>query len=146
MNAPLTVDEEIARFLRGITKRRVSRVFMYGLVTIAAGIGIVSPSKVLMDQSSGALSLVWAIAFGVASLTCMIGSIFDRWIAEYTMIPLLSSSFMMFGVAMIGQAHQEEAWRIVPYALFFGAYSLGLVARWRDVQSLLRVASHLEDQ
>lgn len=146
MSAPLTMDEEVTRFLRGLTRRRITRVLMYGLITAASVIATLAPSQVLVDQSSNAFGTVWSIAFGAAALTCMIGSIFDRWIAEYTMIPLLASSFMVFGVAMVGQAQADEAWRIVPYALFFSAFALGLVARWRDVQSLLRVATHLEDK
>lgn len=146
MNAPPTMDEEILGFLKGITRRRISRVVMYGLLSIGAIVSAFAPSAVLTEQSSHVLAATWSVMFSIAALVCLVGSVMDRWIAEYTMIPLLSATLIVFGIALVGQSQGSEGWRLIPYAMFFSAFALGLVARWRDVQSLLRVATHLEKE
>lgn len=137
-------DEDIVVLLKSFSRRRITRILMYGFLAAGAIVSAIAPSAVLVEQSNSTIAIVWSFSFGIAALTCLVGSIFDRWIAEYTMLPLLATTLIAFGIAMVGQAQGDVGWRIIPYAFFFSAFALGLIARWRDVQALLAVAGHRE--
>lgn len=144
MRTSQSPDEDIVVLLKSFGRRRLTRILMYGCLAAGAIISGLAPSAVLVEQSNSTVAIVWSFSFGIASLTCLVGSIFDRWIAEYTMLPLLATTLTVFGIAMVGGAQDDVGWRIVPYAFFFSAFALGLVARWRDVQALLTVAGRME--
>ena len=140
-------EDDVFSVLRDFTRRRLTRVAMYSLLAIGSVISFFAPSQVLLDQTSSELARIWSLGFAVAALTCFIGSLFDRWIFEYIMLPLLSSTLVVFGGAMIAQAQAEDAAKLLPYFCFFVAFALGLIARWRDVQSLLRLTTvRVEDE
>lgn len=138
-------DDDIVKFLRSFTRRRLTRVVMYGLLTAGAAVSAMAPSQVLSDQSSALFVIVWTACFAAAAGACLIGSVLDRWIAEFVMIPLLSTTLIVFGIALGAQAWADDTWRVLPYAFLMNAYAFGLLARWRDVQALLRIANHMED-
>ncbi len=137
------LDEEILDLLNSFTHRRIARVGMYFLLFVGSMFSIFAPSEILLQQSSFGLTRAWSVLFAIAAVFCFIGSMLDRWIVEYIMIPLLGSTLMVFGIALLSSAVVEGTGLIVPYAMFFGAFACGLFARWRDVQALLRVAVSL---
>lgn len=136
-------EDEVFALLDAYTRRRISRVLMYLLLFIGSIFSIIAPSVVLLEQSSTSLSRAWSMAFAVASLSCLIGSFFDRWVVEYTMIPLLFSTLIIFGVALLANSFSTGTGLTVPYACFFAAFAFGFFARWRDVQCIMRVESHI---
>lgn len=138
------VDQDIDDLLVSLTYRRISRVAMYFMLFVGSIFSIAAPSEIFLQQSSTGLSKSWSALFAIAAVSCLIGSLFDRWVVEYVMIPLLASTLMVFGVALLGSAFTSGTAIVVPYAMFFGAFSLGLFARWRDVQSIYRVSVSLQ--
>jgi len=140
MSSPQQADDAIVALLTNFTHRRISRVTMYFFLCVGSVFSIFAPSEILLNQSSSDLTRVWSILFAIAAFSCFIGSFLDRWIVEYSMIPLLGSILVVFGVALLGSAIADHTALIVPYAMFFSAFSFGLVARWRDVQALLRIS------
>src|SRR5690554_5688182 len=117
------IDDNVLAVLKNATKRRISRITMYLLLSVGALISSAAPSQVVLDQSSYSVYRIWSIAFGIAAVTCLIGAISDRWFPEYTMIPLLFTTLLIFGITLISQSYEDSLWRISPYGLFFIAFS-----------------------
>lgn len=134
------LDQDISDILISFTHRRISRVAMYFLLFAGSVVSIFAPSEILLQQSSSGLTRAWSCMFAVAAVSCFFGSLFDRWIVEYVFIPLLASILIVFGVALFASSFVNHSALVVPYSMFFGAFSFGLFARWRDVQLLQRVA------
>ena len=137
------LDEEVSILVREFLHRRVSRTVMYLLLLLSAGFSVFAPSQLLLEESSDTLAKVWSGLFALAALLCLIGSLLDRWMFEYVAIPLLGATLLMFGVALLSSAISRETGMVIPYSMFFGAFSFGLFARWRDVQCILRVSVSL---
>ena len=118
---------------------------MYVLLFVGSIVSIFAPSEVLLQQSSTSLTRIWAAFFAVASLICLLGCLFDRWIFEYIAIPLLTSTLLVFGVSLLSSAITTNTALIVPYSMFYGAFSFSLFARWKDVRCMLKVAVSLAE-
>lgn len=148
MSSAKEIDDDLIKLLLSFTHRRISRVIMYLLLFVGSVFSIFAPSELLLQETSSGLAKTWSVLFAVAAVSCFVGSLMDRWFVEYVMIPLLGSIMIVFGIALLVSAVSNQTPLIVPYALFFSAFSFGLLARWRDVQSLLRivVATNAEEK
>ena len=144
MSSPETYFDEVTDLITSFTHRRISRVVMYFLLTFGSIFSFFAPSAILLAQSSPTLTRVWSALFAIAALSCFIGSLMDRWVIEYVMIPLLASILIVFGIALFTSALANDNGLTIPYAMFFGAFAFGLFARWKDVQALLRVTVSLQ--
>lgn len=116
---------------------------MYLLLLFSALFSMFAPSELLLAESSTVLSKSWSGLFALAAFLCLIGSLLDRWVFEYVAIPLLGATLLMFGVALLSSAISSGTGMVIPYSMFFGAFSFGLFARWRDVQCILKVSVSL---
>lgn len=138
-------EEYFKKLTRLFARRRLGRSLMYALLTIGATVSFFTPSQILLQQTSPVTTAIWSLGFSIAAATCLYGSLRDKWIQEYIMIPLLSSTLVVFGIAMVGQANEEEKWLTIPYACFFFAFATGLLIRWKDVHSLVRATSEYSE-
>ncbi len=137
-------SQEIAQTLKERQKPRWARMLMYFCLSLGGLMSQIAPSQILLDQSSSTLSSIWSFCFVIAAFVCFLGAIFDRWIAEYVMIPLLASTLFLFGTALLTESISADSLITVPYGLFFLAYGFGLITRWRDIQLLANSSTHYE--
>lgn len=129
-------DEAI---LRHVTIRRWSRVGMYLSLSASGFSSVLYPSLLVSDQvGKGTVVLLSAVVAGGGLVACG-GSASDRWIVEFTILPILLSGLAVFGVSAILASQQQEAYPLLAYGLLLIAFSLGLFARWRDVRAVSRV-------
>lgn len=139
MSTKETYSDDVSDLILSFTHRRISRVIMYFFLSVGAIVSFFAPSAIFLDQSSVLLTRSWSLSFAIAAIVCLVGSLLDRWIFEYIMIPLLASIFVVFGIVLFTSAYSTQTALTIPYAMFFGAFSFGLFARWKDVQALLKI-------
>jgi hypothetical protein len=133
--------------LRAKAHRRVTRILVYAFLAAAGISSFMAPSQVVTTQSAGdMIGTIWTVLFTAAAVTCFLGSLLDRWVVEYVMLPLLYSSILVLAVIFTIQVPTNEAGvRLLPFAMLFYAFSFSLLVRWRDVQALLRATKELKE-
>lgn len=119
------------------------RVTAYALMCTSGVLLIASP--VLLDFYE-MVAEIMAVFLAVGGFLSFLGALFERWWGEYTGLPLLSTSFMVF--ALISS---KGGWEVAPYitaanfALLW-AVALALLARWRDARAIYRLAVHMAEK
>ncbi len=108
--------------------RRVVRVAGYVMMAAAGAVAFAIPVRSI-ESSTGWLVYLWAAFLLVGGLLCGYGAVTDRWIGELLGLPLISSAFGVYFV-VLGLAFTVPGAAI---SLVFGAISLFLLARWRDI-------------
>lgn len=139
------IEEHFFKLVRLASKRRWSRIVMYGLLTVGSVVSFFAPSQVLLSQTSPTITAIWSLGFALAAFSCLLGALLDRVIYEYVMLPMLSSTLIVFGVAMLGQANSEAKLLLIPYACLFWGFAIKLYIRWRDVYTLVKAAEVLPE-
>ena len=137
------LDEEVLILIKEFLHRRISRTIMYLLLFLSSVFSVFIEGNLLLGDISGTLIRTWSGLFALSAFLCLVGSILDRWMFEYVSIPLLGATLLMLGVAVLSTAISNNTGLVIPYSMFFGAFSFGLFARWRDVQCILRVSVSL---
>lgn len=137
------IEDHFFKILNLVSKRRISRIIMYSLLTIGSVISFFAPSQVLLAQTSPAVTAIWSLGFCFAASVSLLGSIRDRLLYEYASLPMLSSTLAVFGIAMIGQSSSEEKLLLIPYACLFWGFALMLYMRWKDVHILVKAAEEV---
>lgn len=119
------------------------RTLAYALMCVSGVLLLLSP-VLTTAYTEVAEVMSWFLLVG--GLCCTIGAVTEKWWGEYVGLPLLASSFMVFGLIS-----SSDAWGAAPYlaaanlALLF-AVALGLLARWRDARAVYRLASRLAEK
>lgn len=139
--------EEVYTILRIKAYRRWTRVLVYFFLTASAVASAVVPSNTVESQSDGGLiGDLWTLTFGIAAIVCFVGSLIDRWYFEYMGLPMLYSSILVLAIILTVQIPSSPAgWQLLPFALLFYAFSFSLLARWRDVQALVKASRELRE-
>ena len=126
-----------------MTKRRWGRVVMYLGLVFSGVFALSFPSQLVADQVSHAVSVSWGGFMVIGAGLCLFGAATDRWIGEYSGIPLLASSVAMYGGSALVSAKDLESYPLLAYGLVLISFAAGLVARWRDVQDIKTHAEEL---
>lgn len=128
-------DEADAMLMQDLKRNRSWRVPMYAGLVVSGIFVTVDPSELVAQQVSHLVSILWAVGMIVSAAICLYGAVTDKWIGEYTGIPLLASVLMLYGGSAI-LATGTGGLLIAGYGLTMVSFSCGLVARWFDVRKV----------
>lgn len=117
--------------------RRVARLVGYCLFALAGVSAIVWPAP-SVARATGWLVYLWAAWLAVGGLLSAAGAATDRWIGEYTGLPLLFAAFGVYGLVVVAGA---RSWASSAAALVLVAIGLVLAARWQDIGWVRREAA-----
>lgn len=123
-----------------ITLRRGWRIPMYAGLVVSGVFATIDPSRLVIRQVSFVVAILWAVAMIVSALICLFGALTDRWIGEYTGLPLLASVLALYGGSALLSYSAETGFVILAYGAVVISFSFGLMARWVDVK-LVKKAS-----
>jgi len=108
--------------------RRGTRVAGYAMMAVGGAVAFAIPVTTI-EASTGWLVYLWAAFLLIGGTLATYGAWTDRWIGELLGLPLISSAFGVYFVVLALTRTVSGA----AAALAFGAISLILLARWRDV-------------
>lgn len=129
-------DEAILRYL-GV--RRWSRVCAYGLLSSSGAASLTFPALLVSDQVGRGTVIIDSIVVTAGAALCFIGSLADRWIIEYVILPLLVIALFVFGAAAIFASHEIHDNSLIAVGLMLMAFGSGFLARWQDVRAISKV-------
>lgn len=133
-----------AVILKELKVRRTGRILMYLGLSISGILTTLFPSRLVEDQVGGPVVLCWSLGMLVSALTCFYGAVTDKWIGEYTGIPLLASVLGLYGLSALA-ASDSHSLAILAYGLIVVSFASGLVARWRDLQVVKKAAEDTKE-
>lgn len=121
--------------MRHYKRFRVARIVMYALLTAAGTLTLLFPSEVVRDQVGSLVSYAWGACFALSSAGALFGTLLDRWLGEYTFLPLLFTVLFFYGSAAVIGSDSDSLPRLA-FGLLIIGFSAGLVARWQDVRDI----------
>ncbi len=127
------VDRDVS-IVRRQEVRRIGRVLMYAGLVVAGIFNLLFPSTLVDGQVPPSTAVAWALGMTVTAFICFLGSITDRWLGEYSGLPLLIAILVLYS----GSAWASVTFETMPllaYGMFIFSFACGLFARWRDVQA-----------
>ena len=131
-------------FMRRYGVRRVGRVLMYFSLVVSGCVATIYPSQLVQYQTNPTIGVFWSVCMTVSSAICLYGSVTDRWIGEYTGIPLLSTTMIFYGlIALKSAGHDGYSGALFAYGFLILAFAFGLFARWRDIQLIKQHAGEM---
>jgi hypothetical protein len=126
--------------LRRDVKIKVLRIAAYFLMALAGVLLLWSP---ILRDDLGWLGVAMAGFLAVGGVFALSGAVTERWAGEFIGLPLLSSSFAVFGIiSTAGSLAQAPLIALANLSLLLAVTS-GLLARWREVKAIYRVSDHL---
>lgn len=125
--------------LRHIAVRRWSRMGMYGFLSASGLSSVLYPELLVSNQVGQSTIILLSLAVSIGGLVACGGTVSDRWIAEYTILPVLLSALAVYGVSALFAASQQGAPQLTAYGFLLIGFALGLYARWRDVRAISKV-------
>lgn len=114
---------------------RWTRAAMYFGLVLSGIFATFSPSSLVEEQVGTFVVTLWAVSMMISAAICLYGSITDRWIGEYTGIPLLAMVLALYGLSAILAAGRDSV-PLFAYGLVVISFSFGLIARWRDLEAI----------
>jgi len=115
---------------------------MYGGLILSGIFAAIDPSRLVTEQISALMALLWAVAMSVSAAICFYGSLTDQWIGEFTGIPLLASVLALYGGSAV-LSSEDEGLVLLAYGLVVLSFAAGLIARWRDVREIKNNATDM---
>lgn len=115
------------------TPRRATRVAGYVLLAITGALAMVWPSPTVAAVT-GPLVFVWAGFLVVGGAVAAWGAATDRWLGEYTGLPLLFVVCVIYALIVLVPGRLPS---LTAAALLLGVAAV-LGARWQDVAALRR--------
>lgn len=110
------------------------RAVMYFLMSAAGVCAVLFPSDLVKDQVGSIVVASWSLGLVLSAVTCCYGALTDKWIGEYSGLPLLAAVLFLYGCsAMLGAGFNPSP--LFAYGLIIIGVSSGLVARWLDVRA-----------
>lgn len=120
-----------------LSSRRALRALAYAMLALAGVCGFV-----IWPRSLGSLigwaTFIWAAFLVLGGFLGLVGSLWDRWLAEVAGIPLLTSALAVYGTALWVAEH--TAVRLAIGCLMW-SLAFSLLGRWRDVWVLVKAAA-----
>lgn len=119
------------------------RTLAYLLMGSAGVFLLMSP--VLTDvYTTLATIMSWFLVVGGAS--SFWGALTERWVGEYVGLPLLASSFAVFGVISFAPSFDVYPYVALANLALLLSVSAGLMARWREARGTYRLAVHMSER
>lgn len=115
-------------------RRRKWRVAGYILIAAAGTVALISPAPSIA-RAVGWLAYLWATWLLLGAGVCAVGGAVDRWLGEYTGLPLLIAALAAYAVVLTA-----GSWPARGFALLLAGFGSKLVARWQDVAAVRREA------
>lgn len=122
---------------RSDKKNRAAYAGMYLLLLVAGVFFLFYPSQVILNSLQTGLVLLWSIFMITGGASSLFGVLRNRWHGEVIGLPLLSASNSIFAIALFAYAHTAPPYG---FGLIFMAFSFGLLARWRELRKLVKLA------
>jgi len=121
--------------LKKMDKARTWRVAMYAGLVASGVFAFLDPSELITQQVSLLIANVWAVCMSLSSAICLYGAVTDKWIGEFTGLPLLIAVAALYGGSSI-LSFNGDNYIIIAYGLTMLSFSAGLGARWNDVRKI----------
>lgn len=124
------------------SRRRVTRVVGYGLMSLAGLATMVWPAPSVAAAADGAryLAYVWAAMLALGGVSSAIGAATDRWLGEYAGLWPLITTFFVYAIT-VAIAVNVNRLSAVGVAALLGSIGFLLLSRWRDVAAVRRAAT-----
>jgi hypothetical protein len=111
---------------------------MYSSLVLSGIFLMFDPSRIVTLAVPSWVGQAWTICMVASALICLYGAVTDRWLGEYTGIPLLASVMLMYGGSALSVAKDEpNNTTLIGFGLILVGFGCGLWARWKDVETLL---------
>jgi hypothetical protein len=130
---------------RRMHSERILRSIMYSALVLSGIFATLAPASLIVDQTSKEIAIAWSVLMIISSGICLFGSLTDRWIGEYTGLPLLVSVLVFYSVVAI-LSYNTGGYIVVAYGLAFIAFAFGLIERWNDVRKIRLSATRGKDR
>lgn len=111
---------------------RGARALMYGCLVFAGVCAMFFRSDLVDRQVGPVVNFIWAVCMAISSSICLYGALSDKWIGEYSGLPLLFSVLGLYGLSALFGADWNPS-PLFGYGLIVVGFSSGLIARWQDV-------------
>lgn len=116
---------------------------MYAFLA-AAGAGLcVSPSALVGEAVWAPVGYFWSVSLLVSGLGAFVGSLTDRWVGEFSFLPLLWTTLAFYGAVLLIKADGD--WTVIAFGYLVLGFSAGLIARWQDVRDIKKAAEGARD-
>lgn len=135
--------DRYAEYVSQMNEKRVERTFMYAGLVLSGLFTSLYPSAVVTDQVGTLVTYAWSACMIGSALTCLYGSYTDKWIGEFSGIPLLATVIAFYSGALFFSAYDSGNYLVLAFGFILISFSLGLVARWKDVRDVKRQAVEL---
>lgn len=114
------------------------RVLAYTSMGAAGGLLLLSPVLTTVYTRTAEVMSGFLLVGGVLAA---IGAIREEWWGEFTGLPLLGSSFLVFGV--LSWRGTLDTYPFIAWSnlLLLIGVSLAMTSRWRDARNIYRVAN-----
>jgi len=123
------------RVMQRYKRSRKARSTMYLFLSMAGVVAMFVQSDLVVEQVGPFWTFMWGLGLAVASIGCLLGSFFGRWIGEYGFLPLLVCTLGLYGISAVAAA--EPGTRILyAYGFLILAFASGLYARWQDIKEI----------
>jgi hypothetical protein len=110
---------------------------MYFFHLVAGVVALIYPVEVVRGEVGENVVTAWAVAMILAAFVCLAGAITDRWIGEYTALPLLIGVLFVYGGAGLAGASRYGFPSFV-FGIIVCSFGFGLASRWMDVRDVKR--------
>lgn len=138
----MNTEEEEEHDRKGRSRKRWALVIMYFLMFLAGIWAMAVPSQAVVAALRAA-TWIWASFLLLGGFFCFVGRLRDRLGGELVGIPLLSSSCMIFALALFIFASSAAA---ISIGFIFTALGVGILDRWAYIRKLLRKRKQLQDR
>ena len=115
------------------------RVVAYLLISVGGVFLVISD---LLVPTYGLLAEVMAWFLAVGGLFAALGAITERWVGEFTGLPLAAAAFVVLSFYIYNSGKDEVPWIAAANLCLLAAFAALLMARWRVVLAIFRVADY----
>lgn len=126
-------SNEGAALIHRLSVKRALRIPKYSFLCAAGFILLTDPSNIVVDQVSRPVSIAWALCMSLAALICLWGTVTDKWIGEFTGLPLLGGVLAFYGFAGLLSGRERDSLTVIAFGLIVLAFGLGAIARWSEL-------------
>lgn len=119
-----------------------ARTLAYLLMGVAGVLAVLSPT---IQEQLGLIGAAMSWFLAVGGVLAFLGALTERWVGEFTGLPLLASSFAVFAVITTASSPETPFLAIANGCMLFSV-SLGLFARFREVKAVFKVVEHVAER
>lgn len=117
---------------------RWGRTVAYFLIALSGSLLLLSP---IFTDFFGGVATVMSWFLVVGGITSMLGAATGRWVGEFVGLPLLGSSFIVFGLLSLAESFGVTPYIAVANMALLAGFAVVMSVRWRTVLAVFRLAS-----